>query len=38
MVKGNAYLYKNRDFSFVVDTKIPRVFYFFVFVEDTDSI
>ena len=38
MVKGNTYLYKNRDLSFVLITKMPRVFYLFVFVEDTDSI
>ena len=38
MVKGNDYLYKNQEVSFVLVTKIPRVFCLFVFVEDTDSI
>jgi len=36
MVKGNDYLYKNQELSFVVVTKIPRVFYLFVFVADED--
>ena len=38
MVKGNAYLYKNRDLSFALITKTPFVFRLFAFVEDTDSI
>ena len=38
MVKGNAYLYKNRDFSFALITKTPIVLSFFAFVKYKDSI
>ena len=38
MVKGNAYLYKNRDLSFGLITKTRLFLSFFAFVKYTDSI